>query len=219
MTQLIKDKLQGQAIAIDGPAASGKSTLAKGLAEYYGLVMVNSGEMYRAVTWLAIQKNLDLSDEEALLKIVDELNYTVEGYTSAIEYQGQKLTTELRLAQVNAGVSQVAALPDLRAKLVEIQRSYLNKQGVQAVVMEGRDIGSVVFPDTPYKFYLKATQEVRQSRRADQGEVDVIAKRDAADSARKASPLVIADGAQVVDVSNLSIEAVRHQVIELIESV
>lgn len=219
LSDQLRDKLQGQAIAIDGPAASGKSTLAKGLAEHYQLVMVNSGEMYRAVTWLALQKGLDLSDEQALLSIVDELDYTVQGFTSAMEYQGQILTSELRLSEVNAGVSQVAALPQLREALVSIQRDYLTKEGVQAVVMEGRDIGSVVFPHTPYKFYLNATTEVRQSRRSDQGEVDVIAKRDAADSARKASPLIIADGARVVDVSDLSIEEVRNKVIELIESI
>ena len=219
MSNQLISKLQGQAIAIDGPAASGKSTLAKGLAQYYGLIMVNSGEMYRAVTWLALEKGLDLSNEPALLSIVNELEYTVEGCSSAIKYQGKLLTQELRLAQVNAGVSQVAALPQLRSELVAIQRDYLSKPDVAAVVMEGRDIGSVVFPDTIYKFYLQASQEIRQSRRSDQGEEDVIAKRDAADSARKASPLVIAEGAQVVEVSALSIEDVLQHVIKLIESI
>lgn len=194
------------AIAIDGPAASGKSTLAKQLAERLGLVMVNSGAMYRAITWRALQEGIDPADEKAVAAMLEglEIQCSSRGLFSTIAIDGVDPEDQLRSEGVNANVSAISAIPAVRERLIELQRSYLEHTGV---VMEGRDIGSVVFPDTPYKIYVTADESVRAKRRGDDGEVDSIAKRDAADSQRKTAPLVIPEGAAVLDNSKHSIES------------
>lgn len=194
------------AIAIDGPAASGKSTLARHLAERLGLIMVNSGAMYRAITWKALQLGVDPADEGAVAAMLEglEIQCSSDGMFSTIAIDGVNPKDQLRSEGVNANVSTISAIPAVRERLIKLQRSYLNHTGV---VMEGRDIGSVVFPDTPYKIYVTADESVRAKRRGDDGEVDSIAKRDAADSQRKTAPLIIPDGARVLDNSNHSIES------------
>ncbi len=194
------------AIAIDGPAASGKSTLARHLAERLGLIMVNSGAMYRAITWKALQLGVDPADEGAVAAMLEglEIQCSNDGMFSTIAIDGVNPKDQLRSEGVNANVSTISAIPAVRERLIKLQRSYLNHTGV---VMEGRDIGSVVFPDTPYKIYITADESVRAKRRGDDGEVDSIAKRDAADSQRKTAPLIIPDGARVLDNSNHSIES------------
>ena len=194
-----------RAVAIDGPAASGKSTVAKRLAESLGLVMVNSGAMYRAVTWQVLQEEIDPADEAAVLAAMKEMEISCgqENGLSTIAINGRSLTSEIRCAEVNAHVSKVASIPEIREDLVAMQRAYLDQNDV---VMEGRDIGSVVFPDTPFKLYISASEEVRAARRAKDGEADAVARRDAEDSKRKASPLKVADGAVVIDSSDLTVE-------------
>lgn len=194
------------AIAIDGPAASGKSTLARHLAERLGLIMVNSGAMYRAITWKALQLGVDPADEGAVAAMLEglEIQCSNDGMFSTIAIDGVNPKDQLRSEGVNTNVSTISAIPAVRERLIKLQRSYLNHTGV---VMEGRDIGSVVFPDTPYKIYVTADESVRAKRRGDDGEVDSIAKRDAADSQRKTAPLIIPDGARVLDNSNHSIES------------
>lgn len=194
------------AIAIDGPAASGKSTLARELAARLGLIMVNSGAMYRAITWKALLENIDPTDTAAVLAMLERVHIDCsdDGTTSTIAIDGHLLDEELRADAVNANVSTIAAIPQVREKLVVLQRGYLAHT---SVVMEGRDIGSVVFPDTPYKIYVDADEAVRAARRKDMGENDSIAKRDAADSKRAASPLVVADGAVRMDNSQHTIES------------
>lgn len=194
------------AIAIDGPAASGKSTLARHLAERLGLIMVNSGAMYRAITWKALQQGVDPADEEAVAAMLEgiEIQCSSDSMFSTIAIDGVNPKDQLRSEGVNANVSTISAIPAVRERLIKLQRSYLNHTGV---VMEGRDIGSVVFPDTPYKIYVTADESVRAKRRGDDGEVDSIAKRDAADSQRKTAPLIVPDGARVLDNSNHSIES------------
>lgn len=194
------------AIAIDGPAASGKSTLARHLAERLGLIMVNSGAMYRAITWKALQLGVDPADEGAVAAMLEglEIQCSSDGMFSTIAIDGVNPKDQLRSEGVNANVSTISAIPAVRERLIKLQRSYLNHTGV---VMEGRDIGSVVFPDTPYKIYVTADESVRAKRRGDDGEVDSIAKRDAADSQRKTAPLIIPDGARVLDNSKHSIES------------
>ncbi|MDX1679723.1 MAG: (d)CMP kinase [Akkermansiaceae bacterium] len=194
------------AIAIDGPAASGKSTLAKRLAERLGLIMVNSGAMYRAITWKALQEGIDPEDEEAVAAMLERLEIQCgsDGILSTIAIDGVDPGEQLRSEGVNANVSAISAIPAVREHLIDLQRSYLEHTGV---VMEGRDIGSVVFPDTPYKIYVTADESVRAKRRGDDGEVDSIAKRDAADSQRKTAPLVIPEGATVLDNSKHTIES------------
>lgn len=207
-----------RAVAIDGPAASGKSTVAKRLAESLGLVMVNSGAMYRAVTWQVLQEGIDPENRAAVLEAMSRMRIDcgVKNNLSTIAINDRLLTTEIRSAGVNEHVSKVASIPEVRESLVAMQRDYLVEYDV---VMEGRDIGSVVFPDTPFKLYISASEEVRAARRAKEGESDEVAKRDAQDSNRKASPLKVADGSIVIDSSDLTIdgtvEAAREALIKL----
>jgi len=204
------------AIAIDGPAASGKSTLARKLAERLGLVMVNSGAMYRAVTWKALRENIDPSDTAAVIDLLNRIDIHCgeEGMTSTCTIDGVDPGDELRSETINSNVSAIAAIPQVRDKLVALQRGYLDHT---SIVMEGRDIGSVVFPDTPYKIYVDASEEVRAARRIADGEVDSVAKRDAADSERATAPLKIADGAVVLDTSHHSIESGVDAAIEILK--
>jgi cytidylate kinase len=207
-----------RAVAIDGPAASGKSTVAKRLAESLGLVMVNSGAMYRAVTWQVLQEGIDPENRAAVLEAMSRMRIDcgVKNNLSTIAINNRLLATEIRSAEVNEHVSKVASIPEVRESLVAMQRDYL---GEYDVVMEGRDIGSVVFPDTPFKLYVSASEEVRAARRAKEGESDEVAKRDAQDSNRKASPLKVADGSIVIDSSDLTIDgtvdAAREALIKL----
>jgi len=194
-----------RAVAIDGPAASGKSTVAKRLAASLGLVMVNSGAMYRAVTWRVLQEEIDPENSASVLAAMRgmEIECGVDAGLSTIAINGRLLTTEIRGAEVNEHVSKIASIPEVRECLVAMQRAYLDDNDV---VMEGRDIGSVVFPATPFKLYISASEEVRAARRAKDGEADAVAQRDAQDRQRKASPLVVSDGSIVIDSSDLTIE-------------
>lgn len=197
-----------RAVAIDGPAASGKSTVARLLARKLGLVMVNSGAMYRALTWRMLERGLDPQDEEVVAIAADEIEIECgeEGGFSYISVDGKVPTEDqIRSAEVNAAVSFIAAVPRVREILVQHQRAYLRTRDV---VMEGRDIGSVIFPETPYKLYVTASEEVRAARRAADGEADAVAARDTRDSERKTAPLVVAEGAEVIDSSDLSIDEV-----------
>jgi len=193
------------AIAIDGPAASGKSTLAHELATRLGLVMVNSGAMYRAVTWQVLEENISPKDHSAVVSLLDRLTIECgdDGRSSTITINGRDPGDGLRGEAVNANVSTIAAIPQVRAKLVALQRDYLKRTNI---VMEGRDIGSVVFPDTPFKIYVHADEHVRAARRSNMGEIDSVAQRDAADTNRTTAPLMIAPGAAILDNSNQSIE-------------
>lgn len=206
---MMSDNLEAPfyAIAIDGPAASGKSTVARRLAERLGLIMINTGAMYRAVAWATLQNGVDVSNAEAVAHMLAGINLScgVKDGQSNILIDGVDPGDALRENEVNARVSQVAALAVVRELLVAKQREYLK---LGSLVMEGRDIGSVVFPDTPYKFYIDASEEVRLARRSAEGLADVVSKRDEEDSKRKNSPLVVADGATVIDSSEMSIDEV-----------
>lgn len=200
-------------IAIDGPAASGKSSVARELATRLGFVYVNSGAMYRAVTWHVLERGLDPSDRAAVEQLVDGLQFEcdLDGSESRMLIEGIDPTPHLRDATVNDGVSLVSSVPRVREVLVDKMRGY----GLDHdVVMEGRDIGSVVFPETPFKFYIDASPEIRSQRRAAQGQADRISARDHADSSRSASPLTVAPDAEVIDTSVLSIDAVVSTIFE-----
>ncbi len=198
-------------IAIDGPAASGKSSVAKALAERLGFVYVNSGAMYRAITWHVLENEVDPADAAAVEQLVERTPLVCDlvGNESRILIDAKDVEPHLRDVRVNAGVSRVSSVPRVREVLVAAMRAYATEQDV---VMEGRDIGSVVFPGTPYKFYIDASPEIRSQRRAAQGQTDQIAARDQADSSRSASPLMIAPDAIVIDSSNLSIAEVVQQI-------
>ena len=212
----MSDKLSSaapfQVIAIDGPAASGKSTVSRMLAKRIGFIYVNSGEMYRAVTWAVLKAGIDTGDSEAVWDCVKALTIDCALATDA---EGEQVSTvhidgvdpgiELRSPEVNANVSPVASVPAVRDLLVARQRDYAK---VADIIMEGRDIGSVVFPDTPFKFFVTASEEVREARRQAEGHSDPIAARDKQDSTRKASPMVVADDAVQVDTSDMQIDNV-----------
>ncbi len=199
-------------IAIDGPAASGKSSVARLLAQRLGFVYVNSGAMYRAVTWYVLQKGISPNDSTAVAQLVESMPcvFGLEKDESCILIGGIDPTEFLREDRVNESVSLVSSVPRVREILVEKMRRCTDNHDV---VMEGRDIGSVVFPETPYKFYIDASPEIRRRRRAAQGHRDQIAARDHADSSRRASPLIIAEDAHVIDSSNLTIEGVVGEII------
>jgi cytidylate kinase len=203
------------AIAIDGPAASGKSTMARAIASRLGIVMVNSGAMYRAVTWKILSEGIDPKNTAAVVALMDKTVITCgdDGLLSTILIDGINPASHLRNPEINGNVSVVSAIPEVREKLVRMQRDYLKRTHV---VMEGRDIGSVVFPETPFKIYIDADPEVRNRRRSGDGEEDSVAKRDAADSSRATAPLKIADGATVLDTSQLSIEGAIEAAIDIL---
>ncbi|MEP6699117.1 MAG: (d)CMP kinase [Verrucomicrobiota bacterium] len=199
-------------VAIDGPAASGKSSVARELARQISFKYVNSGAMYRAVTWHILQHALAPDDADSIVHLMETtgIECDLDGDASRILIEGVDPTEHLRNDRVNEEVSLVSSVPRVREILVEKMRAYARDYDV---VMEGRDIGSVVFPDTPYKFYIDAPPDVRLRRREAQGQRDQIAARDRADSSRRASPLIIADDAHVIDSSHLTIEGVVGEII------
>ena len=199
-------------VAIDGPAASGKSSVARALAKQIGFNYVNSGAMYRAVTWHVLKNNVAPGDAAAIVGLLNKtrIDCTLADKGSRILIDDVDPTAHLCDDRVNEEVSLVSSVPRVREILVEKMRVLARDQDV---VMEGRDIGSVVFPDTPYKFYIDASPDVRLRRRQAQGLQDQIAARDRADSSRRASPLIIAEDAHVIDSSNLTIEGVVGEII------
>lgn len=198
-------------IAIDGPAASGKSSVARALARKLRFVYVNTGAMYRAVTWLAIARGAAVSDAAQVAQVLASaaIECGVSEGESTILLDGLDPAAHLVSEGVNAGVSAIASLPEVRRLLVEKQRLFAREHDV---VMEGRDIGSAVFPETPYKFYIDASPDVRAQRRARQGLQDSISARDKVDSTRRTSPLIIAEDAHVIDSSNLTVEGVVGEI-------
>lgn len=199
-------------VAIDGPAASGKSSVARAVAKQIGFDYVNSGAMYRAATWHALQHAISPTDGVAVAHLLEtsRIDCHLDGDGSRILIDGIDPAEHLWGERVNGGVSLVSSIPRVREILVAKMRACASNRDV---VMEGRDIGSVVFPETPYKFYIDASPEVRLRRRIAQGQRDHIAARDQADSSRLTSPLVIAEGAHVIDSSDLTIEGVVGEII------
>ncbi len=205
-------------IAIDGPAASGKSTVARQVAAALNCVFVNSGAMYRAFTWWVLEQGIDPENSETVLGLLEKTEFECgeKDRRGTIAIDGVTLgADQLSSEEVNKNVSAIAAIVEVRERLVAEQRKYAEGN---SVVMEGRDIGSVVFPDTPHKFYIDASPEVREQRRRAQGIMDAISERDKKDSSRKASPLVIAEDAAVIDSSDLSAADVVKKVLEVIHS-
>ena len=199
-------------VAIDGPAASGKSSVARELARRLGFIYVNSGAVYRAITWHLLEKGINAEDSNRITQALESAAITgcIKDSESRILVDNVDPTEHLRDDRVNESVSRVSKLPLVRQivgqKLHERARNH-------DLVVEGRDIGSVVFPETPYKFYVDASPEVRLRRRAAQGERDEITMRDHADFSRAVSPLIIAKDAHEIDTSHLTIEAVVNEIV------
>jgi len=192
-------------IAIDGTSGSGKSTIAKALARHYGFVHVDTGSMYRAVTWHCLQHDADCNNAAAVGRAMQEMKSDFRLCNGGIVMfiNGTDPGEALRSEAVTQNVSLVARIPEVRTWLVAQQRGLLR---FGSLVMEGRDIGSVVFPDTPFKFYVDADPAVRAARRAGDGYADQVTRRDQLDSTRKVSPLVVPPGAFVVDTSRNTAE-------------
>jgi CMP/dCMP kinase len=213
-------------VAVDGPAASGKSTVSRAAAKIFGFNYVDTGAMYRSVTWKAVEDGVDVDDPAAVIALMDRLQISFELVNGEVRmlldgvYPGAKI----RQPQVAEKVSTIAAIPEVRHILVQHQRS-LTKFG--SLVMEGRDIGTVVFPDTPYKFYLEAKPDIRALRRkrdleamqiqaTQEGVAASIQQRDKKDSGRSVSPLQIALGATVIDNSQLTAEETAKIIVDRI---
>ena len=210
--------MSSEVIAIDGPAASGKSSVAKQVAKRLGRVYVNTGNMFRMITWAVLKAGIDSSDASAVAALEPSLilDFSVEDGAMVAAIGGRVLSdAELNSQEVNGAVSLVAQVPAVRTRLVNEQRA-LVKFG--ALVMEGRDIGSVIFPSSPHKFYIDASEEVRARRRSSQGLSDAVALRDKLDSTRKTAPLVVPEGALRIDSSDLTLEQVVEQVLAAVAS-
>jgi cytidylate kinase len=206
------DRRSDRVIAIDGPAASGKSSVARELARRLGFIYVNSGGFYRAITWYLLRRNIGSEENELISAALDAAALTciVRDSESRILVDDTDPADHLRDDRVNETVSRVSRFAEVRQI---VSQKLHDCADAHDVVIEGRDIGSVVFPDTPYKFYIHASPEVRLKRRAAQGERDEIAMRDHDDLSRAVSPLVIAPDAYVIDTSNVTIEQVVNEIL------
>jgi cytidylate kinase len=206
-------------VAIDGPAGSGKSTVARKVAEALGLPALDTGAMYRALTWAVLEAGIDPSDAAAVSALAERLDLDVG---PPVLVGGRNVNDAIRTPDVSAAVSVVAAVPEARVILVRAQREWIAAHG--GGVVEGRDIGTVVVPDALLKIYLVASEEERARRRQEQdgaaeaaGDLDAtqaaIRRRDAIDSGRAASPLAAADDAVVLDTTGLSVDGVVEEVL------
>jgi len=217
-------------IAIDGPAASGKSTIANQIAEKIGYLYFDTGVMYRAVTWMALQHNLPFEDEAAMTGLAESVPIDVQppsvedGRDYDVLVKGEDITWEIRFPEVDANVSVVSAYPGVRTALSQQQR----RIGLRGqVVMVGRDIGTVVLPEAGLKIYLDASAEERARRRYEErlerGEeadpemiLENMRRRDEIDSTREVAPLCAAEDAIIIETDNLTIEEVLAKIESLI---
>lgn len=209
-------------IALDGPSGSGKSSTARGVAQALGLAYLDTGAMYRAATWAVLSAGVDVYDEDAVAEHVSSLSILsgTDPASPTIAVSGQDVSEPIRGDDVTGHVSYVAKVPAVRERLVDLQRQAI--AGSSGIVVEGRDIGTVVAPDATLKVYLVADVDARAERRAAEmaGEVGATAEslqaRDEIDSTRKASPLTQAGDAIVVDSTYLSLDEVIEQVCQLL---
>ncbi len=205
-------------IAIDGPAGAGKSSVAKVLSKRLGCVYLDTGAMYRAVTWAAMEQNIDFDNLEAMTQLLDtlELNFKEEDGVQHLYCNGIDVTEAIRTPQISANVSAVSMIPIVRESMTAQQRRIA--QGAD-VLMDGRDIGTTVLPDAQYKFFLTASLAERARRRGleleakgqavDYAQLEAdIALRDKKDSEREVSPLRQAEDAELIDTSDLSFDEV-----------
>ena len=202
-------------IAIDGPAGSGKSTIARTVAERLALEVLDTGAMYRAVTWAVLRAGLDPTDAAGATRVAEQCTIRLDPTTVIVD--GADATTAIRGPDVSAAVSVVSAHPGVRRRLRDLQRDWMTCHG--GGVVEGRDIGTVVFPDAELKVYLTASVAERARRRAGDGVLNEaaaaanIAERDHLDSTRDDSPLVEATDAVVIDTTDLSVQDVVDRIV------
>jgi cytidylate kinase len=211
-------------VAVDGTSGSGKSSTSRGVASRLGLRYLDTGAMFRAMTWWMLRQGVDVHDADAVAARCDEPEIVsgTDPLAPTITVDGTDVAVAIRQDDVNAAVSPVSAVPAVRARLLRLQREVIADDG--GIVVEGRDIGSVVVPDAPVKVYLSADPAARARRRAaEQGAADVEATRasllarDQIDSGRTTAPLVMADGAVHIDTTGHTLDEVIGMVVALVE--
>jgi len=214
-------------IAIDGPAGAGKSTVAKRVAHDLGYLYIDTGAMYRALTYLAIKNHINIHNESDLVQLLEEntITFHIEDDLQQVKVNGQDVTDAIRTPEISKAVSTVAAHEKVRTAMVKAQRALVNKGNV---VMDGRDIGTYVLPEAEVKIFLSASIEERAKRRYTElvgkgynGTIiqirEDIAKRDQLDSGRKFAPLRQAEDAIFMDTSNLTINEVIGEILQLVK--
>ncbi|MBP3800749.1 MAG: (d)CMP kinase [Clostridia bacterium] len=216
-------------VAIDGPAGSGKGTITKLVGEELDLVTFDTGAMYRAITYYMLQNNIDLTGKDKIEKMLKEIDIKLEfeNRVQTLYLNSQKLVTELRTKEVNELVSQVSHIPEVRVAMVDLQRKLAEGKNV---IMEGRDIGTNVFPNADVKIYLDASAEERANRRLKQNLENNITNisyeeilenikfRDNNDKTSDIAPLKQADDAIYLDSSDLTIEQVKDKIVEIVKT-
>lgn len=207
-------------VTLDGPAGTGKSTVSKEVATRLGIPRLDTGAFYRAAGLAALRAGVDLDDHEAVANVVAGISLDQDDGRMLVD--GLDVSQEIRSQTTTEAASRVSTHPDVRGLLVVYQREWVARHDNRAVV-EGRDIGSVVFPDATVKIYLDARPEVRAQRRADQtgkehsGVLEELSDRDRRDSTRQASPLIVPEGAVTIDTSDMTVEEVIDLIVGLAE--
>lgn len=210
-------------ITMDGGAAVGKSSTSRGLAERLDLMHVDTGAHYRTLTYALLAAGADPEHPESIYDqlVALSLDTRLEGRSAKLSINGTvPADADIRSPEVNGAVSKFAALPSLRSHLFEYQRSQADvarAHGYAGLIMEGRDIGSIIFPNAEHRFFLHADEATRAARRALEGQTDSIAARDRMDKSRKTAPLVCPEGATQIDTAPFTLEEVIEQIAGLIE--
>jgi cytidylate kinase len=210
-------------VAIDGGAAAGKSSAARALSERFNLLHADTGSYYRAATSEMLRRGATPGDLESVKAAIAgmHLETRVEGRSARVQISGRTPGDEIRSREVNDAVSHFAAIPELRSALLAYQRGQADiarKAGFAGLVMEGRDIGSMIFPNADFRFFLSADSSEREKRRLRQGQDDKVAERDRLDSTRKTSPLAQSADSVAIDTTHLTVSEVVDQMGSLIAS-
>jgi cytidylate kinase len=209
-------------IAIDGPSGSGKSSVSRAVATELGLDYLDTGSMYRAMTWFIQDLGIDVTDAKSVATAAkaEVIQPSIDPSEPGIRVAGQDVSVEIRGPQVTQGVSAVSAVPAVRKLMVNLQRE-IAANSKTGIVVEGRDICAVVLPEAPVRLFITADPEARANRRAKENGAEVtdtqqdLAKRDLADSTRTISPLEIAPGARVIDTTYMELSDVIAQVVDI----
>lgn len=203
-------------IALDGTSASGKSTSAKRVAKHFGFSYVDTGAMYRTLAWHCLQQNIDLHNEKAVAQVCKKWKTSLVNVEHQVRLlvDGYYPEKEIRTSETSAAVAIVASNTKVREWMKHLQQSCIQFGNI---VMEGRDIGTAIFPDTDFKFYLDAPLAERSKRRWADGVSEDLAKRDHSDSQRATSPLMIALGAMVINNSGMTVEQTSQVIIDEVD--
>ena len=219
-----KDKFEQIQIAVDGPAGAGKSSVSKEVAQKLGIDYLDTGAMYRAAAYFMLANNVDVDDADVLAAALDNVQLDYTGGVLCLN--GKELADEIRSAEVTKMATRISALPPVRAKLVAMQREIAK---TKSIILDGRDIGTVVLPNADLKIYLSASSKVRAKRRylelLEKGQTDLnindiedeIIKRDEADMNREISPLKQADDAYYLDSSDMTLEEVVSKILSMVK--